>query len=138
MLEDMSDCWVSVATHTQTIIRHRAIRHRAIRHRFMRRTQCVKNKSQPASSTGLYSSFGGTIHISCTPPMYSSLGGTIHKRCSSQAGNMTLDSTPSATTSQCGDYWLDSRVVWVMAWINVLCVVGMLAFGVNIVLLHSL
>ena len=54
-----------------------------------------------------------------------------------QAGNQRLDSTPSSTTPQCNGCLLDTRVVWVTAWTNVLCVLGMLAFGVDVVLPHS-
>ena len=56
---------------------------------------------------------------------------------SSQAGNQRLDSTPSFATAQCSGCQLDSRVVWVTAWTNVLCVLGMSAFSVDIDLPHS-
>ena len=47
-----------------------------------------------------------------------------------------IDSTPSFTTTQCSDCQADSRLVWVMAATDMLCVLGMLASGVDIILPH--
>ena len=41
------------------------------------------------------------------------------------------------SAAQCIDCQLDSRLVWVKAWTNVLCVLGIFAFGVVTVLTHS-
>ena len=55
-----------------------------------------------------------------------------------QAGNARLESTQfHHSTTWYRDCQPASRVVWVKAWTNVLCVLGMLAFDVSIVLLHT-